>query len=71
MHYPSVKKAVMYNPAFSVKTVDVWEAYRSWAESNDMKAQKKQTLIQEFESLNCKVLLTRQSPVIQGIQIKQ
>jgi P4 family phage/plasmid primase-like protien len=59
-----------FNPAFSVKTVDVWDAYRSWAEANDMKAQKKQALIQELQSRGVTIAKNNITVVYVGIQKK-
>jgi P4 family phage/plasmid primase-like protien len=65
------KERLKFDPAFSVKTVDVWEAYKAWTEANDAPARKKRELVQELELFNCKVSLTRQSPVVQGVRIVQ
>jgi phage/plasmid-associated DNA primase len=60
----------MFNPAFSVKTVEVWEAYKAWAEANDTKPQKKQLLIQELESRGIHVIRNMVTLVHTDIQMK-
>jgi phage/plasmid-associated DNA primase len=41
---------------FSVKAVDMWEAYKAWAEANDVKARTKRELAQELEGAGVRVL---------------
>jgi putative DNA primase/helicase len=54
----------------SVKTVEVWEAYKSWAEANAVKPLKKQSLFLELENRNCKIQLTRTAPLVMGLKLQ-
>ncbi|MDR2193848.1 MAG: DUF5906 domain-containing protein [Treponema sp.] len=64
------EECLKFDPAFSVKTVEVWNAYKAWAEANDVKLQKKQLLIQELESRGVYVLKTMTTYLYKGIIIQ-
>jgi P4 family phage/plasmid primase-like protien len=50
-------------------TVEVWTAYKAWAEAAEVKAMSKRALAQELERVGCPIVVTRASPRFQGVEV--
>jgi P4 family phage/plasmid primase-like protien len=63
------QECLEFGKEYGVKTVEVWNAYKTWAQANETKAQKKQALVQELEARGVCVKKTNATSVFVGVRL--